>query len=422
MTEHPTSHKKIIRERVKMVIDEPFFGSLALRLHPKADPTCEHMWTDGHSLGYNPEFIDSIEPQQVRGLIAKCILKCANGHPWRRGGRDQKLWMQSSELAVEKALRSMRDTDPMIVSGEGDRFYDKAAERIYSTLREEQDPDDQGDGEGEGEGEGEGQGEGQGQGQGDGEGEGQGQQPPGNAPGEVRDAPPEEDDGEGEGNAESQGEGGHPPPPADGEGEWRMAVAEAAKNQKSQGNMPAWMQRMYDEAVSSKVNWKAELMEFVMEKSKNDYTWRLPNRRFIAQGVYLPSLYDEAIGEIVFAIDTSGSVSEKELGQAAKEVQAVVDVMHPTKMHVVYCDTRVAHVDVFEKGDPISVKMHGGGGTAFQPVFDWIEKEGITPVCTIYLTDMYGTDVEDPGHPVLWLSTTKDKVSRTGRTLFIEID
>jgi len=405
MTNEHDAHKKIVRERVKMVLDEPFFGALALRLTPKADPTCNDIWTDGVTLGYNPEFVANMTGGQVRGVLAKCILKCANGHPWRRGGRDTKTWQQSSEVAVEKALLGMKDADPMIKREHGSRFDDKAAERIYSELREEKDPEEQPDTNGDNSGEGESNPDDSGEGQGD-----SGGNEPSQAPGQSRDAPEEATTEEGE--------------PQDSEGEWRMAVADAAKNvESSTGTMPAWMKLLYEDAATSKVNWKAEMMDFVQEKSKNDYSWKIPNRRFIAQGLYMPSLYDEEVGEIVFAIDTSGSVSAAELGQAAKEINSIVDAVHPSKMHVVYCDSKVVHVDTFDKGDPIVVEMHGGGGTRFDPVFNWIKENHIEPVCTIYLTDMYAPDLrEAPNHPTLWISTSKGMVSKHGKTIEIEID
>jgi hypothetical protein len=70
--------QKIQKARAGLVLDSPFFGSLALRQKIKADPTCETAWTDGTTMGYCPDFIDSLSLDQVKGLIAQMLDKILN--------------------------------------------------------------------------------------------------------------------------------------------------------------------------------------------------------------------------------------------------------------------------------------------------------------------------------------------------------
>ena len=67
-----------------------------------------------------------------------------------------------------------------------------------------------------------------------------------------------------------------------------------------------------DEAVRHPpVDWRDVLRAFVAAAACNDYSWSRPNRRFVWQGLYLPGLHSEDIGEVVIAIDTSGSVGDR---------------------------------------------------------------------------------------------------------------
>jgi len=54
----------------------------------------------------------------------------------------------------------------------------------------------------------------------------------------------------------------------------------------------------------------------------------------------------------------------------------------------------------------LDIKPHGGGGTAFSPVFEYIEEHGIEPIAIVFLTDLCCDDFgNEPNCPVLWVST-----------------
>lgn len=74
----------------------------------------------------------------------------------------------------------------------------------------------------------------------------------------------------------------------------------------------------------------------------------------------------------------------------------------PERVHVAYCDAAIQREDVFERGDAIVLKAKGGGGTDFAPVMTWVEQLPETPVCLVYLTDLYGSHGQQPSMPVLW--------------------
>jgi len=56
--------------------------------------------------------------------------------------------------------------------------------------------------------------------------------------------------------------------------------------------------------VDPKVDRREILRRFVNACAKNDYQWMPPNRRFVYQGLYLPSCRSEELGELVVVLDT----------------------------------------------------------------------------------------------------------------------
>ena len=128
-----------------------------------------------------------------------------------------------------------------------------------------------------------------------------------------------------------------------------------------------------------KVDWRNVLRQFV-EKAKNDSrSWARPNRRFISQGIYAPSVGGEVLGELAFAIDCSGSIGQREINEFAAEVRAVWEDGKPVRIHVIYFDSQVCHYEKFERDDDLHIEPHGGGGTAFSPVFRYMDHESIKP-------------------------------------------
>jgi predicted metal-dependent peptidase len=124
--------------------------------------------------------------------------------------------------------------------------------------------------------------------------------------------------------------------------------------------------------------------------------------------LYLPSVHRSGIGTVVIAVDTSGSIGRKELEQFAAEISAISDEAKPEAIYVVYCDAAVQSVQEFGSSEPVRLEPKGGGGTDFRPAFEWVESNGITPACLIYLTDLCCDSYpEPPQYPVLWVTDSR---------------
>src|SRR5258708_6363258 len=98
-----TTERKLTRARTQLLLNQPFFGTLCLRLKlaPAMVPT---MATNGREIIYNPAFIDELKPVELEAVLAHEVLHCALGHHCRRGERDQRLWNEAADLAINPIL------------------------------------------------------------------------------------------------------------------------------------------------------------------------------------------------------------------------------------------------------------------------------------------------------------------------------
>lgn len=182
------------------------------------------------------------------------------------------------------------------------------------------------------------------------------------------------------------------------------------------------------ELLETKKDWRELLREYVTTTcAGKDYsTWRKVNRRYVGMGMLMPSSISEAIGEIVVAIDTSGSIGQVELNSFLTEVKGICDQVHPSKVRVVYWDTDVCREEVYlqdELSELVkSTKPAGGGGTDVECVPLYMAEHGIKPECVVVLTDGYlGGSWGQWSVPVLWcIQGNKSVTANVGVTIHIE--
>lgn len=397
---------RVMKARSSLILTQPFFGALGLRLKVVEDPSLKSgMVTNGKALTYNPKFIESLSDAEVKGLIAHEIMHCATGHPWRRDARDLKMFNEAGDYAINPILSDCGFTLPKGALNRAD-FKGKSAEEIYTVLLKERPPQG-GKGKGKGKGKGQGQGQGGGGGQpGDGEGEG------------------DEDDDQQPGGFDDGG-AGDPAGAKEEESQWRVATAQAAAQAKLQGKLPGALERLIEENQRNKVDWKSVLRRFLTRLQKADYRWTKPHRRYMASGLYLPEFESEAtMPPLVVVVDTSGSIGQAELNLFGAEINSIVKEVRPEKTIIVYCDSRVAHVDEFEPEQDIVLKGYGGGGTDMGAALKYINKnyaDSDLAAC-IVLTDGYTPWGEQTEYPTLWAITTQGIEPGWGEHVFLGDD
>ena len=350
--------KLMSRALAGLILDEPFFASLALRLRLEADLETQTAKTNGTYIKYNPLWVSTLSVDLIKGLICHEVMHCALLHHTRMGNREMKKWNRAADYAINPLIAESGLSLPpgglLEVS-----FKGKSAEEIYPLLE-----DDEEDAEGNGGGSGW---------------------------GDVEPAkdPNGKDASESEQRKQEQG--------------WKVALAQAAQQAKNCGKLPSGLDRLVTDILEPKLDWREILRRFVDTCARNDYSWNRPNRRYISTGLYLPALHSNKLGTVIAAVDTSGSIGQSLLNEFASELNAILQE-YQADCTVIYCDSKINHVDEFNVGEPISLKPRGGGGTDFVPPFRYLEEKDQTPVCFVYFTDgQCSSYPETPPYPVLWV-------------------
>lgn len=206
--------------------------------------------------------------------------------------------------------------------------------------------------------------------------------------------------------------------------EFKRMMAQAKEAQKSRGTMPGGMTDWLEEIFRPPaVDWKQELKKYTKTAAPRGVKSTLgrPRRRHISiPGVEVcdyPGKRKNKAYNIVFAIDTSASVSSSEIQEIFSELKAIMDMSTETRITVVECDTQIHKV--YELGKTLDVKVSGRGGTDFNPVFKWVcgkaDFEGTkcekVPDLLIYATDgecsLPEQEVRIPPNKVLWLLSSR---------------
>ena len=194
------------------------------------------------------------------------------------------------------------------------------------------------------------------------------------------------------------------------------------------GKMGSGGNRDIGELLTPKKDWRELLRDYVSTTcSGKDYsTWKKPNRRYIGMDILMPSSISESMGEIVVAIDTSGSIGQRELDNFLTEIKGICETVNPSKVHVLYWDTAVCRHEIHEQAElsnlTKSTKPAGGGGTDATCVPPFLTEHGIKPECVVMLTDGYlGGDWGQWTVPVLWcILNNKLAQANVGTTIHIE--
>lgn len=364
---------RLTAARTALVLEQPFFGVLALSVELAISDTVPTAATDGTRILFNPAFLERLSADEVVGIMAHEVLHCANGHPWRRDQRDPLGWNVACDLAINPII-----TDAGLSLPDGvllDRgLVGKSAEWIYDRLPTVK----------------------------------------------VAAKAIQGDSGKaGAGGCDVQD--GDPGDAEMAQAEWAERVKQAATSAQAYGKLPTGCERFVDRATAPKIDWRATMRRFVQQHAREDYTWTSPNRNYLSRGLYLPSLKSERVPPVAVAIDTSRSIDGVTLRQFAAELSAIVEDVKPARTHVIYCDAAVHGVDTYEPDDPIQLKPKGGGGTAFGPAIDAAERLDEPPCCLVYLTDLCGEHrPQAPEMPLLWVSTEPTMTAPYGEVVSLE--
>ena len=342
--------------RASLVLDAPFFASLLLRLSvsPADEKVCPTMGTDGTCLVYNPKFVDTLTNDELKGVLCHEAMHVAMLHHLRRGSREPLRWNLAADISINYIIRDSRYSLPKGALFE-EKWHGKSSEEIYPLIKVKEQLSKSGCGQGSGDG----------------------SNPDPTGCGAVFD----QKNGDGSDMSDAQRR--------QAEQEAKMAVAQAANAARMQGRMPAGLDRLIGELLEPRIPWREVLARFISEHVKSNYSWKMPNKKYIAGDIYLPQLDECEIGLICLFIDTSGSIRQEEIDIFSSELAAILRAFPNIKILKFDIDSEIhGKPEEMTAADMSAMKkLKGGGGTCFKPGFAYCEKHGVTPICSIYLTD-----------------------------------
>ena len=367
--------------------------------------------TNGRDVKYGRAFVDSLTDAELRGLV----LHEDEGHKLHR---HLEIWRWMYEIDPHLAncacdyvinIKIVDDNkdDGFAQLPDGGlvdkRFRGMDSAQVFNILRKEQDE--------------------QSQDSQDNESEGDGEQSEGGTTGSNNAAV-----GQGTGFDEHDWEGAQSLSDED-KRELARDIDEAIRQgAMAAGKMGGTGNRDLDELLQPQVDWREVLREFIQNTcAGNDYsTYARPNRRLMSQGIIMPSGISEQVGELVIAIDTSGSIGQRELTAFLSEVKGVCDTVKPDKLRLLYWGSSVVGDEAYDMHEldnlVKSTKPMGGGGTDVNCVTQYMADEGIKPQACIVLTDGYlYSGWGDWTCPVLWaILDNRDAVPDEGKAVHIK--
>ena len=388
---HAESARRVGDCVTALLRDQPYFGSLALRLPIRADASRETLASDGRDIRYAPGWVAETDADRIKAALARVVRACALKHHTRRGERDPERWQLASQLVTHGLLRDAG----FVLPSDAEDWDELSVEQAYDRLPEPPasapapsgaprsnaaDGDDGGDPSDGAPGEW----GNPGVGDEDPASPASGQAPPSfdpNGTGEVMDAAARRDDDNESGAAAAD--------TAAEEQAWDEAMHQAMSLARAQGKAPGAVGEELGRAHRSALDWCALLRRHMTDAARRDYSWSVPNRRFIDGGLYLPSIRSEGFEAIAVIVDTSGSLPTDTLALFWAEVREIAAELQPETVVLLQVDAVVQDAAVHSHGDlPERVAIEGHGGTDFRPGFAWLSEQGLRPSCCLYLTDM----------------------------------
>ncbi len=420
--------RRMQKARAELLFAHPFFGSLALKLKLKVDNNCPNLWTDGKTLAYNPHFIAVLSHDHIMACQAHELLHIACNHHIRRNGRDENLWNKACDYAIGSLLLEAGFSLPDSMLKYDKAYDNKSVDEIYICLSKLEDQDVHGgaqsaltaektdkiDDASSGDGN-NAQGEGT---------EVENKLQKASTDGQAGHDEKTKSGSSSSSEEQSQGKDSssldffgeikdHPLLDKNNDKDRQRAeeealiqITQAIHNAQGHGYVPLGLLRLYHARIRPSLDWQVLLQRFLESCNDGDYSWSMPNRRYISQDIYLPSRKEPRIPIIALAIDASNSIDNALLGVFCAELENILE-SYDTSLFVMYHDVAVHKHAYYTRMDrPLRLDVQGGGGTSYKHIPNYIEQENIQPACLLWFTDLECTVFPDePSYPVLWLAT-----------------
>ena len=398
--------QRLLLSRMRILCNHGFFGLLLMHMRYAVDENEETASTDGERITFGVDFLENLNDAELDFVMMHEIMHVVLQHCFRGLDYDDHMFniacdiVVNSNLLFENKMLTSSITlakygEAMHLTPDGKEGYEFTAEQVYGMLL---------------------------------------------LANGVKGNGKNKSVGQGKGQADLSGGWDDHSHWGDSENSemmrdaWAKRVQDAAQAieirdpSNSRGTIPLFAQRLLGELNKPQTDWRTILNEFVQEEVV-DYSFFPPDRRFGDSDFFLPDFNekDDSIEDILFMVDTSGSMSDDMITAAFSEIQGAIDQFDgKLKGWLGFFDAAVVEPEPFENQEEFQIiRPKGGGGTDFAVIFDYVRKKmDKPPASIIVLTDGYAPFPREKaamGIPTLWLINNDDVTPPWGRVARIRI-
>jgi len=330
-----------------------------------------------HQISANPDFIESLTPAQIRGVLVHELFHAVNQHFPRLQGRDLQRWNYATDAVINAQLQRMGYQLPKGVIHDP-RGLTHSEEALYAEL--DADPASQPNASGDAIG---------------------GDLRPEGLPGDAPATPAEM---------------------AEAAQAFQQAFVRAVQQAERQrpGSTPGSLADLYDAIVTpTPVRWQDILATQLTRLATREPSWTRPNKR-LRRIAYLPSLQPQpSLGHVTVVLDVSGSISADAIGEARGHILDLLAATPPTRLDLLTADVRLVQLDRdIDRDAPLPPTPITHGGTDLEAALRELDTDDIPDVCLL-LTDGQTpfTTAPWPETTMLWAITTPDLTAPYGTTI-----
>ena len=442
--------KRLQTARIALMKKQPFYAVLLLHMQFSLDSMCETLYTDGERIAFCPDFLESLSDGELEFVLMHEILHVALNHCNRKmKDYDFDDFGTACDIIVNSNILFSCNNDlsaitlkeygeSMHIAPDGKEGYYHTVEEVYrmiQKIRVSQGGKSKKKGPGSGDGE---------------KGSKRKERGSDGKDGEPLDEETDEKSEELSDIVRKDGgfddhtfweedeESGETA--SDVQELWIQRMIEAAqiaeqiqereKGSRSCGKIPSGACRVIGEYTRPQTDWRTVLDMFVQEEI-TDYSFNPPDRRFQDSPFLLPDYNEkeDSVKDILFMIDTSGSMSGKMITQAYSEIKGAIEQFDGhLSGWLGFFDAQVVPAKPFESEEEFRIiRAEGGGGTSFHCIFEYVQNElkhDFEPVSIVILTDGYASFPEKEeamGIPVLWIINNDEVDPPWGKVARIQI-
>lgn len=412
--------KRLLLSRMRILYNHGFYGLLLMHMIYAVSEEIETACTDGVRITFGIDFLDSLSDSELDFVMMHEILHVALQHCFRGDVEDPEAYniaadiVVNSNIMLENGMKASSITlskygIAMHVAPDGKEGHEYTAEQVYAMLPKNLNKKGN-------------------------------NKSPGSAVGRAK-KENKKGNNKGPGSAvgrakkEISKEQHQPVRVWDDHSQWGKYeeddtlrdvwvkrfedAAEAIKIRdpsNARGLLPAFAERILKELKKTQTDWRTILNDFIQEEVV-DYSFAPPDRRFDDSPFFLPDFNgkEDRVEDILFMIDTSGSMSDDMIAAAYSEVKGAIDQFNgKLKGWLGFFDAAIIKPQPFSDENEFKIiKPAGGGGTDFQIIFEYVfhHMSDKLPASIIILSDGYAPFPQEKlagGIPVLWLLNNEE--------------